>query len=636
MKPTVISNANASASSGAGNPQTGGNGVTIPINHEYRGQPINQHQQQPQYHTQSQHYVAGEPQATCYGSPGSLGRGQQQQQPHPQQQIPAQFQDFDFEPDMGIDMFPRTRLGRMTHDPFGDFGGTSRKRTSLHDPQFHTDGFSRYFDDAADFGFPQFNSLGRRRVNPHNDDDFFNRLPSEFRQYIPESFAQRRTGSGMAGSPGTGPTMVHPQQSTQQQHQPHFYNTMPQSPSRKVCDAAIQTEDPTGRSEVDHSMNTENLNQHGLRNTMDMGVKSPAENENQSPRSSSAPPTQQQQHQTQPQQIPVNGPKRPTPPPQQQHQFATQTSPQIQSGAYGGQSPQFQKVYYAPQQQSHPQQKQQTPPPPQTPGGSYIRTIPIFVEGRSEPIINNKEIPNQNAPPNVASGSGNSRAFTPPKQQPHRPTPLNTQQQPSSQQQQQQSGGLPPQTPHTVDTINKIQDIQRDVLELMSYVEKFSGTRADKEYVYLDEMLTRNLLKLDNIDTNGKESIRLARKEAIKCIQASINVLEAKAEENKKAVQVNDHDAKEAEQPVLMHETESPAPATETQISTSADKVTKEPISTASTEQIVEPAYNKTNEPIPLPPPESQKFNEVKIEDCPDDDVPKVEDQQMDNTTETK
>lgn len=64
----------------------------------------------------------------------------------------------------------------------------------------------------------------------------------------------------------------------------------------------------------------------------------------------------------------------------------------------------------------------------------------------------------------------------------------------------------------------------------MCAVEQFGGKRGDKEYMYLDEMLTRNLLKLDTIDTNGKESIRLARKEAIKCIQASIAVLEAKSD----------------------------------------------------------------------------------------------------------
>ncbi|KAM7357338.1 BAG domain-containing protein starvin isoform 2-T16 [Cochliomyia hominivorax] len=617
MKQSVISNANASAAT----QQTEGNGVTIPINHEFRGEAPTQ--QQPQYHTQAQHYMSGEPQDTGYGSPGSLGRGQQQQQPHTQQQIPAHFQDFDFEPDMGMDMFPRPRLGRMGHDPFGDFGSTSRKRTSLHDPHFHTDGFSRYFDDAADFAFPQFNSLGRRRINPHNDDDFFNRLPSEFRQYIPESFSQRRAGSNMAGSPGTGPSMVYPQHSAQQQA--HSYNNTPHSPSRNVCDAAIQTEDPVESTEVDHSINTENLSQHRLRNTMDMGVKSPSENENPSPRSSSAPPIEQQvSHQqsyyTQPQQISV-GSNRSTPM-TQQHQFATQTSPQIQSGSYTSQSPQFQKMYYAPQQQAHPQQKQQTPPPPQTPGGTYIRTIPIFVEGRPEPIINNKEIPNQHVSPNATSGTASSRAFTPPRQHPNRPTPLNTQQQPTSQQQQQSGSGLPPQTPHTVDTINKIQDIQRDVLDLMSRVEKFSGTRADKEYVFLDEMLTRNLLKLDNIDTNGKESIRLARKEAIKCIQASINVLEAKAEENKKTADYK----KQSEQ----REPNSPE---KTQKSMSIENLTTESKPSTPSEQIVEMTNNKINEPIPLPPPESHKFNEVKIEDCPEDDAPTIISAQQESST---
>lgn len=88
----------------------------------------------------------------------------------------------------------------------------------------------------------------------------------------------------------------------------------------------------------------------------------------------------------------------------------------------------------------------------------------------------------------------------------------------------------PPQTPHTADCISKIQAIQRDVLELMLAVEQFGGKRGDRDYMYLDEMLTRNLLKLDTIDTNGKESIRMARKEAIKCIQTSIAVLEAKAD----------------------------------------------------------------------------------------------------------
>lgn len=471
---------------------------------------------------------------------------------------------FGFEPDMDMDMdnmFPRSRLGRLHHDPFAGFGGT-RKRNSLHDPLTHThpqahlmhpdEDFSHYFGDAAaDFGFPQLSTMGRRgRAGGNNhatmehDDDFFNRLPSEFRQYIPEGFGARRT-AGTAG-PVPQQQQAYPQSSyqqdygtpqqqyaqqqhpQQQQQQPAAPQTqqVPQSPSKRLCDAAIQTEDPAGRSEVDCAPSV-NLNQHGLRNTMDMGVKSSAEQE-QGPRSHSAPPPEQQQlnqqYQQQQQQQQYQQQQRPTPPPQ----FGTQTSPPVQQGAQQ-QAPQFHKTYYAPQQQAHPQQKQQTPPPPQTPGGSYVRTIPIFVEGRSEPIINaHKEIPNQHAAPASAGSQpqasahaqAQAYAHVPPaqqQQQQNRPAPLNTQQQQGEQLPQADAGvGLPPQTPHTVDSIKKIQDIQRDVLELMSKVEQFKGTRQDKEYIYLDEMLTRNLLKLDTIDTNGKDSIRLARKEAIK------------------------------------------------------------------------------------------------------------------------
>lgn len=87
----------------------------------------------------------------------------------------------------------------------------------------------------------------------------------------------------------------------------------------------------------------------------------------------------------------------------------------------------------------------------------------------------------------------------------------------------------PPQPP--IDSITKIQNIQRDVLDLMDKVEQFQGSsRRDKYYLYLDEMLTQNLLKLDTIDTEGKDNIKLARREAIKCINHCISVLEAKAE----------------------------------------------------------------------------------------------------------
>ncbi|XP_016982569.2 BAG domain-containing protein Samui isoform X2 [Drosophila rhopaloa] len=587
MKPTVMAaNQAQSNPAGGGNGSPAGPGVNIPVNREYvvgggYGSP-QQAAQNPQFHSS--------PHQNAYGSPRQQQQHFQQHQQVPPNQQPQQqhFQPtFGFEPNMDMDnMFPRSHLSRM-HDPFAGFG-------------------------ESHFGFPRFSTMGRRGrmasgANNHmdHDDDFFNRLPSEFRQYIPDGFGVRR-GPGVASGPGQVPqqqqqpqqqytpqqpqaqfTQQHPQQHYQYavppQQQPVYVGSpqpqVPQSPSKRLCDAAIQTEDPAGRSEVDCAPSA-NLNQHGLRNTVDMGVKSAAE-QDQGLRSHSAPPPEQQQqnllYQQQQQQ--------PQQPGAHHQQFGTQTSPPVQGQQF--------KSYYAPQQQTHPQQKQPTPPPaPQTPGGTYVRTIPIFVEGRTEPIINaHKEIPNQNAPPSAqaqaqaAQAQAQAQAHFAPQQQ--RPTPLNTQQaHPDQGAPVEGAAGLPPQTPHTLNSINKIQDIQRDVLELMGKVEQFKGTRQEKEYAYLDEMLTRNLLKLDTIDTNGKDSIRLARKEAIKCIQASINVLEAKAEENARAASGA---AATTATPVEAVDTGAlPAPEA------SAEPVTPQPQDAT-----------KIQEPIPLPPPPS-------------------------------
>lgn len=84
------------------------------------------------------------------------------------------------------------------------------------------------------------------------------------------------------------------------------------------------------------------------------------------------------------------------------------------------------------------------------------------------------------------------------------------------------------------DSITKIQKIQSSVLALMDSVDKFDG-KSRKEYLYLDEMLTQNLLKLDTIDAEGKENIKQARREAIRCVNGLISVLEAKLEANEQA-----------------------------------------------------------------------------------------------------
>lgn len=71
--------------------------------------------------------------------------------------------------------------------------------------------------------------------------------------------------------------------------------------------------------------------------------------------------------------------------------------------------------------------------------------------------------------------------------------------------------------------------MQKEVDDLAEQVRRYiGGSRQDKEYIYLDEMLTRELIKLDDIETEGRENVRQARKNAIKSIQDTISLLETK------------------------------------------------------------------------------------------------------------
>lgn len=144
-----------------------------------------------------------------------------------------------------------------------------------------------------------------------------------------------------------------------------------------------------------------------------------------------------------------------------------------------------------------------------------VRHIPIYVEGRSEPVY----------PKNIDKSSDNNSS-TLPKRAPAKQTPFaqqhsfhdqNTAQRrqtpPSQQQQRQQTPpqdarSTPPPPPRQqvkpVDALEKVQTVQTEVEELAITVNQFSGSsRTDKQYIYLDEMLTRNLIKLDIIETEG-------------------------------------------------------------------------------------------------------------------------------------
>ena len=77
---------------------------------------------------------------------------------------------------------------------------------------------------------------------------------------------------------------------------------------------------------------------------------------------------------------------------------------------------------------------------------------------------------------------------------------------------------------------SKLNKIKEDVLELAKQVSAFQGEKNSKEYKFLDEMLTRNLIALDKIEVAGQEDdIRQQRKESVKSINQCLSILESKS-----------------------------------------------------------------------------------------------------------
>ncbi|XP_028162642.1 BAG domain-containing protein Samui isoform X2 [Ostrinia furnacalis] len=380
----------------------------------------------------------------------------------------------------------------------------------------------------------------------------FDDIPPEFREHFPTHWNRRYSARDEPPPPAAPPAPPSPQHSS----------------------AATQTEPAPSPAPAAPSSH---LPQYGLRNTVDLGQRSAADPslvdaDDRGQRSMSAPPDGYAHDQNNP----------------------SMSSP------------------------NHPEHAEPQP--------SNVRHIPIFVEGRDEPVINKSahfgepkpayapppqptahnyadfdDGPAFHAPPNFSRAFGTpfnkgfrqgpqpfvqqkvypqtafARGASPQRSQSPKPQPQPDEHyvkvpvhhehapprpepqprpQPQPQQQQQQQKPAPqqqappkqptpppqpkPQPPSANDPITQILSIQTDVLNLMSEVENFTGTKKDKRYLFLDEMLTRNLIKLDNIETEGKENIRQARKEAIKCIQKCIAVLEAKAEKGSNAAASQD------------------------------------------------------------------------------------------------
>ena len=71
--------------------------------------------------------------------------------------------------------------------------------------------------------------------------------------------------------------------------------------------------------------------------------------------------------------------------------------------------------------------------------------------------------------------------------------------------------------------MNTVQDLE-------AKVNVFNGLKVDKEYKYLEEMLTRCLIQLDAVEAGDHDKIRQARKQAVRMIQTALDLLELKAQ----------------------------------------------------------------------------------------------------------
>ncbi|XP_019632727.1 PREDICTED: BAG family molecular chaperone regulator 3-like [Branchiostoma belcheri] len=122
------------------------------------------------------------------------------------------------------------------------------------------------------------------------------------------------------------------------------------------------------------------------------------------------------------------------------------------------------------------------------------------------------------------------RVQTPPSGSPQQPRrekletpPPQIQPQPEPAREQPPPEPEPAQPQPKPSSLEKIEKIMADVNQLYNEVQDFRGRKEDnlKEYLRLEEFLTKCLLQLDGVETEGIAEVRTARKQAVvKCQQA--------------------------------------------------------------------------------------------------------------------
>jgi len=99
----------------------------------------------------------------------------------------------------------------------------------------------------------------------------------------------------------------------------------------------------------------------------------------------------------------------------------------------------------------------------------------------------------------------------------------------------QESGNNTPcasPVPPKLEPMQIIADVVSEVEKYEKEINEFVGDSGDKQYRFFDEMLTRLMIKLDNVETDGQPDIRAARKEAVNKVHQCVGMLEKRSNMN--------------------------------------------------------------------------------------------------------
>ncbi|CAG5118049.1 unnamed protein product [Candidula unifasciata] len=154
--------------------------------------------------------------------------------------------------------------------------------------------------------------------------------------------------------------------------------------------------------------------------------------------------------------------------------------------------------------------------PRASPKPDFSQAVPPSAQPQPPQFQNNRQQeppPDYNDPSYSAQPSQPVPVPAPERQQPEEPPPQHAEPQKSQEER----------------AFEIINGVMSEVKSLEEQVNNFRGVKKDKEYRYIEEMLTRSLLKLDIVDAGSNENIRQARKQAVRYIEAAIDLLELKA-----------------------------------------------------------------------------------------------------------